>query len=81
MRGLLLGYSSGWTSSEGHKFEKAGYLMLVIMGIVGGAIWGGFLARRRKGNRLDILQYAAASAIAFGLVGLFATILVSRLLG
>lgn len=55
--------------------------MLVIMGIVGGAIWGGFLARRRKGNRLDILQYAAASAIAFGLVGLFATILVSRLAG
>lgn len=55
--------------------------MLVIMGLVGGAIWGGFLARRRKGNRLDVLQYAAASAIAFGLVGLFSTIMVSRILG
>lgn len=55
--------------------------MIVIMGAVGGAIWGGYLARRRKGNRLDILQYAAASAIAFGLVALFATILLSRILG
>lgn len=55
--------------------------MLVIMGLVGGSIWGGFLARRRKGNRLDVLQYAAASAIAFGLGGLFSTIMVSRILG
>ena len=52
--------------------------MLVIMGAVGGAIWGGYLARRRKGKRLDILQYAVASAIAFGLVALFATIVLSR---
>lgn len=55
--------------------------MLVIAGVVGGAAWGGNVARRRKGNRLDILQYAAASAIAFGLVALFATIVLSRLLG
>ena len=29
--------------------------MLLIAGIVAGAIWGGYLARRRKGNRLDRL--------------------------
>ena len=52
--------------------------MLVIVGAIGGAIWGGYLARRRRGNHLDILQYAVASAIAFGLVALFATIVLSR---
>jgi len=55
--------------------------MLVIVGAIGGAIWGGYLARRRRGNHLDILQYAVASAIAFGLVALFASILLSRVLG
>ncbi len=54
--------------------------MLEIVGAVGGAIWGGYLARRRKGNRLDILQYTAASAIAFGVVALFATVVLSRIL-
>ena len=48
--------------------------MLVITGIVGGALWGGY-PLRRKGNRLDTLRYAASFGIAFGLAGLFATIL------
>lgn len=55
--------------------------MLVIVSAIGGAIWGGYLARRRRGNHLDILQYAVASAIAFGLVALFGTIVLSRVLG
>lgn len=55
--------------------------MLVIGGVVGGAFRGGYLARRRKGNRLDVLKYATSSAIAGGLVALFATILLSRALG
>ena len=54
--------------------------MLVIVSAIGGAIWGGYLARRRRGNHLDILQYAVASAIAFGLVALFATIVLGDLL-
>ena len=54
--------------------------MIVIIAATGGAIWGGLLARRRKGNRLDILQYAASSAIASALLGLVATILIERLL-
>jgi len=29
--------------------------MLVIVSAIGGAIWGGYLARRRRGNHLDIL--------------------------
>ena len=51
-------------------------VMLVIAGIVAGAIWGGYLARRRKGNRLDILQYAA---IAFGLLTYFVSVVLLRI--
>lgn len=52
--------------------------MLIYAGLVLGAIWGAFLARRRKGTAFDIAQYAAGFAIAFGIVGLFATVLIDR---
>ncbi|MBD3677062.1 MAG: hypothetical protein HUJ27_01515 [Rhodobacteraceae bacterium] len=54
--------------------------MIVIAGLVIGAIWGATLARRRKGNRLDMAQYAAGYGIAFAIAGLFLTIFVERLL-
>jgi len=54
--------------------------MIVIAGVVLGAIWGGLLAKRRKGNGFDIAQYAAGYAIAFGIIGLFITIFVERAL-
>ena len=54
--------------------------MIVIAGILGGALWGAWLARRRKGNGFDIAQYAAGYAIAFGLLGLFVTIFVERMM-
>lgn len=53
--------------------------MIVLAGFLGGAVWGAWLAARRGGRRLDRLHYAAAFAIAFGLLGLFVTILIERL--
>lgn len=53
--------------------------MLTITGILAGAIWGGYLARRRKGNRLDIMQYAVSSGIAFGLLTFFVSLVFLRL--
>ncbi len=53
--------------------------MIVIAGIVFGAVWGAMRARRRKGRMLDIIQYAAIHAIAFGLLGLIVTIVIERL--
>ena len=44
--------------------------MIVIFGAVAGAAWGGYFAKKRGGNKLDIAQYAASSAIAFGLLAL-----------
>jgi hypothetical protein len=54
--------------------------MIILGGLVMGALFGAWRARARQGNRLDIAQYAAVHAIAFALVGLFATIALERML-
>lgn len=54
--------------------------MIVILAALGGAIWGGLLARRRGGKPADVAQYAAGFAIALALAGLFVTIVVERML-
>ncbi|GLS87817.1 hypothetical protein GCM10010873_27910 [Cypionkella aquatica] len=54
--------------------------MIVLAGLVIGAALGAFNARRRGGRKLDMLQYGAAYAICFALVGLFLTIFLSRTL-
>lgn len=53
--------------------------MIIIIAALAGALWGGFLAKRRKGLRADIAQYAAVYAIAFALVGMFVTIFIGRM--
>lgn len=54
--------------------------MIILGGLVVGALFGAWRAQARQGNRLDIAQYAAVHAIAFALVGLFATIALERML-
>lgn len=53
--------------------------MIVIAGVVLGGLFGGLMARRRGGAGLDIAQYAAGYAILFGVLGMFVTILIERL--
>lgn len=48
--------------------------MILFFSSLFGAVLGGFTAKRRGGNRLDIAQYAAGFAIAFAILGLFATL-------
>lgn len=54
--------------------------MIIIAGALGGGLLGAITAKRRGGNRLDMAQYAAGYAIAFGLLGLFASIFLERML-
>lgn len=54
--------------------------MIVIGGLVLGAMIGAATALRRGGRKLDALQYGAGFGIAFGLLGLFATIIIERVL-
>ncbi len=55
--------------------------MIVFLASFGGAIWGALLAKRRRGNRIDMAQYAVSSAITFGLLGMFCSIVLARVLG
>ena len=54
--------------------------MLMIGGVLLGAIGGGLRAKARGGKRLDIAQYAAVYGSLFGMIGLFLTIYLGRML-
>ena len=54
--------------------------MFVIGGLLLGSIGGGLAARRRGGRPADIAQWAAGFGILFGLLGLFVTIFLDRML-
>ena len=54
--------------------------MIILLAAIAGAAIGGTIAKRRKGQWPDILQYATVYAMAFALVGLFATLLLGRTL-
>lgn len=54
-------------------------MIVIVLGVLG-ALIGGFTARRRRGNRKDIAQYAAGYAMAFMIVGMVLTVIVDRML-
>ncbi len=53
--------------------------MIVIGAAIIGAIVGGMTAKKRHGNRKDIAQYAAGYAMAFLILGMFATVIIDRI--
>lgn len=53
--------------------------MIVFPFALIGALYGAFLAFRRKGNTFDIAQYAVGFCIAFALIGLLASVVLDRL--
>ncbi len=54
--------------------------MIVLLGMVAGIGWGYASARKQGGNTKDKAQYAAVGGIIGGLVGLFVTIGVEKML-
>ncbi len=52
--------------------------MIVIICALLGCVIGGSTAKRRGGQRLDILQYAAGYAIAFSIVGVLITVAIDK---
>jgi hypothetical protein len=53
--------------------------MIVIGLLILGIIVGGFTAKKRRGNRKDIAQYAAGYGMAFMILGMFLTVIIDRL--
>ena len=54
--------------------------MIVVVAALVGSVWGGLLARRRGGNRKDIAQYAAVFGIIGGVLGVFVTLVLERMM-
>lgn len=53
--------------------------MIIIFALLLGAVIGFRRAAKMGGNRADRLQYAAAHALGFAVLGIFLTILLSRI--
>lgn len=53
--------------------------MIVFVSALIGASLGIISARKRGGNKLDMLQYAAGFGIAFALIGLIVTVIIHRM--
>lgn len=47
-----------------------------IIAVIIGALWGAFVAKKRGGNLLDVLQYAAAHGLIFGVLTLIGSLIV-----
>ncbi len=52
--------------------------MLGWIAFVLGAAWGAWVARRRGGNWLDMLQYGAVWGVILGLIAIFASVWLMR---
>lgn len=52
--------------------------MIIIAGILSGAALGAYRAKKLGGKGLDMAQYAAAHAMAFGILGLIVSIIIER---
>ncbi len=54
--------------------------MIILAGLILGAIMGALRARKRGGDRKDIWQYAVVHAIIFALLAMFLTVGLHRTL-
>jgi hypothetical protein len=55
--------------------------MIGLVAFVLGALWGAYVARKRGGNRLDVLQYAAVHGIILALVAIVVTVIFANATG
>lgn len=52
---------------------------MIVLGLAAiGALTGLFAARKRRGNRKDMAQYAVGYAMAFAIVGMILTVVIER---
>lgn len=74
--------SPGWIAKAdplGLVQGVIGMIVFVLPAMLIGAFWGAMTALKRGGRRLDALQYGAVYAIALGLIGVLAYIILGKL--
>jgi len=49
-----------------------------LSGLLFGAILGAIRAKKRGGTTADMVQWGAANAVLFGIIGTFALVLIER---
>ncbi len=54
-------------------------MILPLFGLLIGALIGVFMAKRRGGTRLDLLQWAVVIAIMGAIIGLFVLVIIERM--
>ncbi|MDP5307243.1 hypothetical protein [Paracoccus spongiarum] len=60
--------------------QQIGGVMIVIAAMLIGGLLGWRRAARLGGNRRDRAQYAAGYALALAVIGLFATVILDRMI-
>lgn len=53
-------------------------MIIPLLGILFGALFGAISARRRQGKPLDLLQWAAVAGMIGGVIGLFILVYIER---
>jgi len=53
-------------------------MIIPLVGLLGGAVFGIAMAVRRQGRLLDLLQYGAILALMGGIIGLFIMVFIER---
>ena len=55
--------------------------MVIFLSAILGALYGAMVARKRGGSGRDLAQYAATHALIFTIIGVFVTVIITRLAG
>lgn len=63
---------------KNRQADKGHTMIFPLAGMFLGALLGVYRAKARGGKPLDLLQWGAVFAIIFGLIGLFALIIIDR---
>ncbi len=54
-------------------------MIFPLIGMLLGAFFGLFRAKRKGGKPFDLIQWAAVNAIIFGLIGMFILVIIERM--
>lgn len=55
--------------------------MVILFSAILGALFGATVAKKRGGTGRDLAQYAGANALIFTIIGVFVSVVITRMAG